>query len=112
MHVGAAPLSEVSVDKVQIMKTADTLDNLLLKFASIDQDAALLQSALSKLIDAARNESITAPLEWGAVPGAYFFTERDLRKCSGLENAYAEFKIAITGGETPVLKKLRLTIGR
>jgi hypothetical protein len=110
--VGADPLSEASVDKVRIKKTAEDLDMLLHKYAATDHDVSLLKSALSKLIKEARNESIDAPLEWSAVPGGYFFFETEIAKHGGLENAYAEFKIAITGGETPVLKKLRRTIGR
>jgi hypothetical protein len=100
------------MDKAQIKKTAEDLATFLAKYATTDQDAALLQSSLSKLINEARNGKIDVPLEWGAVSGDYFFTERELRKHDALERAYAEFRIAVTGGETQVLRKLRLTIGR
>jgi hypothetical protein len=100
------------MDRAQIKKTAEDLATFLAKYATTDQDAALLQSSLSKLINVARNGKINVPLELGAVPGVYFFTERELRKYDALDRAYAEFKIAVTGGETPVLRELRLTIGR
>jgi hypothetical protein len=110
--VGVTQLTEVSLDKAKSKGTADTLIDLLLKYASVDQDAALLLSCLSTLLNEARNGTLNAPMPWGAVPGDYFFTERELRQSDDLDRAYAEFKIAATGGEDPTLQKLRLAIGR
>jgi hypothetical protein len=37
---------------------------------------------------------------WRGVPGAYWFTEAYLAQYADLEEAYTQFKIEITGGET------------
>lgn len=41
------------------------------------------------------------------MPGAYFFNEGQLRQYPDLESAYADFKIEVTGGETPALRMFR-----
>jgi hypothetical protein len=95
------------VDQVQLRKAAADLERLLLKYAATDQEAALLHKSLSELIGAARRGEITTALEWRGVPGVYWFTEAHLARYADLEEAYAQFKIEITGGETPLLRKLR-----
>lgn len=83
------------------------LQQLLLRHAQADAEAASLLAALSALIKPAIAGAIGAPLAWGDVPGAAFFSEGGLRRFSDLESAYAAFKIELTGGESPALRNLR-----
>ena len=95
------------MDQVLIRKTADDLCKVLTHHAVYDAEARNLLGALSNLIKLAREGSITVPLELEAVPGAYYFTEGGLRRYRDVEEAYAAFKIEVTGGESPVLRALR-----
>ncbi|WP_093561164.1 hypothetical protein [Pseudoduganella namucuonensis] len=96
------------MDQVLLVKSAEKLEKLLAQYSPIDSEVSDLFEALSKLINDARTGKIVKPLEWRDVPGACNFSEGNLRKYDALETAYAEFKIEITGGESPLLRSLRL----
>lgn len=96
------------MDQVLLAKSAEKLEEILLQYAPLDVEVSALFDSLSKLIDDARTGKILDPIEWRDIPGAHSFTEGGLRKYASLETAYAEFKIEATGGESPVLKRLRL----
>lgn len=96
------------MNKTLLIKSAENLEKILLQYSSVDAEVAALLGALSQLIFDARTGKISIPVEWNEVPGGYYFTEGRLQKYSDLETAYANFKIEITGGESPVLRKLRL----
>lgn len=96
------------MDQILLAKSAEKLKEILIKYSSTDAGALALFDALLGLIDDGRTGKIRAPIEWRDIPGAYHFTEGDLGKYSDLETAFAEFKIEATGGESPVLKRLRL----
>lgn len=96
------------MDQVLLAKNAEKLEQLLAQYSSVDAEVRDLSDALSKLISDACTGKIVAPIEWRDVPGAYNFTEGGLRKYDDLETAYAKFKVEITGGESPVLRRLRL----
>lgn len=99
------------MNQMLLAKSAKKLEELLLRYTSVDAGVSELFDALSGLIDDARGGRITAPVEWRNVPGRYNFTEGGLQKYPDLETAYAEFKIEVTGGESPVLRKLRSSEG-
>ncbi|MNY30802.1 hypothetical protein D3C86_1649290 [compost metagenome] len=46
-------------------------------------------------------------MEWRDIPGRYLFTEEGLQQYAALEQAFAEFKIELTGGESPTLRRLK-----
>jgi hypothetical protein len=95
------------MDKFLLKQAAEELERLLAKYAATDSlAAALRRGELAKLIDDARHERIAAPLEWQAVPGGYPISEGAWRQYPDLEHAYAVFKIGITRGETPALRKM------
>lgn len=96
------------MDQVLLAKSAEKLEQLLAQYSSVDAEVSDLFDALSKLINDACTGKIVAPIEWRDVPGVHNFTEGGLRKYDGLETAYAEFKVEVTGGESPVLRRLRL----
>jgi hypothetical protein len=58
------------VDQVQLRKAAADLERLLLKYAAIDQEAALLHKCLSELVGSALRGEITAARGLGRVPGS------------------------------------------
>lgn len=95
------------MDQELLTKSAEKLDQLLLRYSQVDIEAKEMLRELSQLIHDARFGKIAGPLDWRTIPGSYYFTEGHLRKYNDLEAAYAEFKIEISGGESPVLRKLR-----
>ncbi|WP_160167805.1 hypothetical protein [Vibrio campbellii] len=50
---------------------------------------------------------ITSPLRWSDVPCGYLFVEGALGKYKDLEEAYADFKVEVTGGNDPLLEKIK-----
>ncbi|WP_426204244.1 hypothetical protein [Pseudomonas sp. TWP3-1] len=95
------------MDQVLLVRSANKLEELLSRHSVADEEVKGLFDALSTLIADARAGKIFSPVEWGSVPGAYSFNEGGLRRYSDLETAYAEFKIEVTGGEGPLLRRLR-----
>jgi hypothetical protein len=101
-------INELDMDQLQLAKKARKLQVALLWYSLEDTEVSALQAALSNLIRDALAGEITNPLDWRAIPGAYHFNDGNLRKYNDLESAYAEFKIEITGGESPSLRNLRM----
>jgi hypothetical protein len=95
------------MDKDLLKEKAEHLKSLLVKYSSVDNDANALLLGLTSMLDAALNERIDSPVEWRVIPGAYQFNESSLRQHRDLEEAYAEFKIEMTGGESVALKIFR-----
>jgi hypothetical protein len=81
-----------------------------MKYALQNEAAAGLHVALGPLISDAHSGSLVQPIEWSAIPGGWLFAEGILRAYPDLENAYAEFKTEVTGGESDVLRKVRRRI--
>ncbi|TDV58966.1 hypothetical protein [Pseudomonas sp. LP_7_YM] len=92
---------------IDLKKAAMNLEIQLNVHSKIDPEAVALYWDLKPLLDKAKAGSISEPIEVGAVPGRYRFTERNLQQYGDLEEAYAIFSIEITGGETPALKYVR-----
>ncbi|MFA0945664.1 MULTISPECIES: hypothetical protein [Pseudomonas syringae group] len=70
-----------------------------------------LRAEIEPLMQMAESGMITAKLQWRDIPGRYLFTEEGLQQYSHLEHAFAEFRIELTGGETPLLRKLKREMG-
>lgn len=95
------------MNKVKLAQCAHRLQIIFLQYEVADSEVRDLHDTLSGLIADAQNGSVTHLMEWRDVPGAYYFSEGNLRKYRDLESAYAEFKIELTGGESSVLRELR-----
>jgi hypothetical protein len=95
------------MDHDLLSRSAEKLNQLLLQYSEVDIEARELQGELSLIIRDVLSGKIVTPVEWRNIPGSYYFTEGSLRKYGDLETAYSDFKIEITGGESPVLRKLR-----
>lgn len=76
-----------------------------------DPAAMKLSVELEPLLKAADQERIRTPMEWRDIPGRYLFTEEGLQQYDNLEHAFAEFRIELTGGEPPTLRKLKACMG-
>ncbi|VVO61989.1 hypothetical protein PS838_00841 [Pseudomonas fluorescens] len=106
----------VNWDKLQLelcMKIENLKEKALKLRAAIDalkaQDpaAAKLAVELEPLLVLAETGQIRTPMEWRDIPGCYLFTEEGLQQYAALEQAFAEFKIELTGGESPTLRRLK-----
>jgi hypothetical protein len=73
-----------------------------------DLAAAALAADLEPLMFLAERGQIPTPMEWRDIPGRYLFTEQGLQQYTELEQAFAEFRIELTGGETPSLRRLKV----
>lgn len=76
-----------------------------------DPAALKLSVELEPLMTAADQELIRTPMEWRDIPGRYLFTEEGLQRYGELEHAFAEFRIELTGGESPTLRRLKASMG-
>lgn len=90
-----------------IKRKAKRLWLLLKRYSESDTTAAKAQSSLRKLLESAMSGEITSPLRWSDVPCGYLFVEGALGKYKDLEEAYADFKVEVTGGNDPLLEKIK-----
>lgn len=95
---------KINIEKLS--SSARILEEILKEYTSKDLQALQLYNDLRPLLELAKSRRILTPIEVGAVPGRYRFTENGLQRYSDLEHAYAMFSIEITGGEPPILKML------
>lgn len=98
---GASESVKLLKEKTQKLRAA--IDALKAK----DPAAAKLAVELEPLLILAERGQIRAPMEWRDIPGRYLFTEEGLQQYAELEHAFAEFKIELTGGESPTLRRLK-----
>lgn len=83
----------------KVINTALELQHQLDEYSKIDPEAAALCSDLKPLLELAKAGHLSEPIQIGAVPGHYRFTEKNLQRYGELEDAYADFSIEVTGGE-------------
>ncbi|HFL2185482.1 TPA: hypothetical protein ACG3DQ_000449 [Pseudomonas putida] len=81
------------------------------RLKSHDPAAMKLSVELALLLNAAKQQRIRTPMEWRDIPGSYLFTEEGLQQYADLEHAFAEFRIELSGGESPTLHKLKARMG-
>ncbi|MNM37015.1 hypothetical protein D3C81_477370 [compost metagenome] len=95
------------MDQQRLQACAAELQQVLARLAPADMEVADLRSALEPLLALAGSGALSAPLPWGDIPGGRYFTEGGLRRYAELEQAFARFRIELTGGGSPALRKLR-----
>jgi hypothetical protein len=95
------------MDQQRLQALATELEQLLARLAPTDGEVADLRSALAPLLAQVATGALSAPLPWGDIPGGRYFNEGSLRRYPELEQAFGRFRIEATGGESPVLRKLR-----
>lgn len=89
--------SDKSMDQVRIAGAAQQLEHILNTYAQGDAEVRSLKNALTRLIERAKGREISSPLSWADIPGGYLFTEGNLGKYKDLEEAFATFRIEVTG---------------
>ena len=99
------------MDPILLKEKAEALLAELEKHSALDPGVKGLMAALHPLLEASLTCEILSPVEWRSVPGGRQFSEGHLREFGDLEEAYARFKIEVTGGETPALKMFRQSRG-
>lgn len=95
------------VNSISTVKAADRLESILIRYSRLDSKVRKLHDSLKDLISAVQDQTITLPVGFDSVPGAYWFQEEDLRKYRDLEDAYYKFKLAITNSQPELRQKLR-----
>ena len=95
------------MDIQEINVKAERLQSSLVQYSPENETAKSLLSVLKPLLQDAIAGSIQTPVEWNSIPGDRTFDETDARTLPGLEEAYAKFKFAITGGEPAWVQSLR-----
>ncbi|MEG1039401.1 MAG: hypothetical protein RSE94_05715 [Pseudomonas sp.] len=93
--------------KLKSLALRAILDSLKLHIPAAMQ----LGVELEPLLDLAEQQMILRPMEWHDIPGRYLFTEEGLQQHAELEHAFAEFRIELTGGESPTLSRLKASMG-
>ena len=84
------------MNQALLKQKADRLRAELLR-ASSNPHAVDLQNALSELLDQVDAGAIKSDLEWEDVPGGRLFSDGPLHDNHALGDAYADFKLLITG---------------
>jgi hypothetical protein len=95
---------ELAMNITRLRRTALVLQHKLDQYSKIDPEAAALNSDLKPLLELAKAGNLSEPIQVGAVPGHYRFTEKNLQQYGELEDAYADFSMEVTGGEPTSLK--------
>lgn len=95
------------MNKELLRTKAIKLEGFLSSYSKREAEASELFQMLSILIEDAKSMSVNDPMEWRDIPGGRLFSEGGLCAFSDLEQAFSEFRIEMTGGESPALKRLR-----
>lgn len=99
------------MNQILLKRKAEALLVALRQHASSDSGVHALLVALSPLLDSSMKGEVHSPVEWRDVPGGRLFIDGSLEEFGDIEEAYAQFKIEVTGGESPALKMFRQSRG-
>jgi hypothetical protein len=69
---------EFTMSNIQLKAAALNLETELKAYADLDAEAAELYADLKPLLKLVKEGLITAPWEWGQIPGRYRFSEQGL----------------------------------
>ena len=95
------------IDKKRLKRLTIKLESELLKCSLHSRDANRLLLDLKPLILKAKGGEIDFPYEWGNIPGGRAFLEGGLVENSALEEAYAKFKVELSGGMPGSIRKFK-----
>ena len=99
------PTEPQSLDLPYLQNKCEKLRESLQSYSSREPDAALCLRELTPLFDQVMSGQIFVPRK-GAAPCGYYFHEGSLRKYPILEDAYANFSMALQGSDPLQLKAL------
>ena len=95
------------MEKDLLKAKAIRFERLLSNYSKSKDEVCELFRMPSMLMEASKLMNVATPLEWRDIPGGIFFTEGNLTKFPDLEQAFAEFRIELTGGEPSAISRLR-----
>jgi hypothetical protein len=95
------------VNMASLKDTADRLDALLRLYSKSNQQVEILYRQLSSFISDASSGKIKSPVDLRQIPCSRMFTETDLPALPGLEDAFAKFKLEVSGGENQDDREVR-----
>ncbi|ELP96776.1 hypothetical protein A987_23770 [Pseudomonas syringae BRIP34881] len=104
-------LLKVHMDIEKLKQKTQKLREVIEDLKKSDHVVETFRAEIEPLMELAEFGIITAKLQWEDIPGRYLFTEEGLQQYSHLEHAFAEFRIELTGGETPLLRRLKREMG-
>ena len=95
------------MNKLLLKKSAEELEAILIQYSAVDSEVLALHEALADILSCALKMQVDKSIEWREVPGSRLFSEGNLSSYSDLEDSFAIFRIEITGGESPALRRLK-----
>lgn len=81
----------------ELLDACTLLEEVCKKHAE-DEEVKDFFNCISPIIEDARAGRIIPPIEWSEIPCFLYFTEGTLQRFPDVENAFATFRIALTGG--------------
>ena len=94
------------MDGQNVRGVVETLETVMDQYAD-DGEVQQLAQALIPVLAYLKSAPEGTLLDWAAIPVGRMFEEGGLRRYPDLEDAYACFRIAVTGGDSPALRWLR-----
>jgi hypothetical protein len=85
------------MNKMTLKERAAKLEELLIKYAPIDEDACSLHRGLEKFLVGAKNLEFDEFIARDLVPGVYLFDETNLQAHRDLTEAYFLFRSELCG---------------
>jgi hypothetical protein len=85
------------IENQELLEACTLLEEACSTHADDDEVSDFFR-CISPVIEDVRAGRITPPVEWGEIPCFLYFTEGTLQRFPEIENAYARFKISMTGG--------------
>ncbi|POQ00002.1 hypothetical protein CFBP3846_00632 [Pseudomonas syringae pv. avii] len=110
-HASLLAPPEVYMDIEKLKQKTQKLREAIEDLEKSDHVVEKLRIEIESLMKLAESGMMPVKLQWKDIPGRYLFTEESLQQYPLLEHAFAEFRIELTGGETPLLRKLKREMG-
>lgn len=101
------------MNSVDLALSATVLEACFNEAADLSSQVAGLYGDLKPYLEKAQKGKVNAPIAKSRIPGAYLFSEGELREYPDLERAYVHFRMQISGGlsrkQKAVLDNMRKT---
>lgn len=86
------------MDQIALKKAAENLEYKLRDNDLVTVQLKFLYDSLKPLLNSAKNMKIVHPIDESNIPGSYQYNEGVMRDLPDVEEAYAEFRIQLSGG--------------
>ena len=92
------------MDQVKLKAVVAELQALLIQHAGENEAVDALHKRILPMLVAAEAGQIATPVPWMDVPGSRPFAEGEYAELPDVEDAYARFKMLVTGSESLMTK--------